>query len=100
MQALGYNIAVVTYDQRREIARFNRRFNFGYPLLADPQSKIIRAFGLIDTNYGPRSYAFGVARPLTLVIDAQGRVTHRFSESHYSYRPDPGDILKRIRNIN
>ena len=91
---------MVTYDQQREIARFNRRFLFGFPLLADPQSKIIRAFGLIDTNYGPRSYAFGVAQPITFVIDAGGWVRHRFSEVHYTYRPDPEEILKQLRNIN
>jgi len=94
VRSQGYEVALVTYDQRRDIARFAQKFNLQFALLSDQKSKIIRAFGILDNSYSERSYAYGVAHPITFVIDPNGIVRFRFSESYYVSRPDPSEIIK------
>ena len=65
--------------------------------MADPQSKAIRDFGLLDERYRPANWAYGVAQPIILVIDADGVVTHRFSDRAYWSRPPIEKVLAVLR---
>ena len=68
-----------------------------YPVLADPNSEVIRAFGLLNEDYPVGSYAHGVAHPITIVFDANGVVTHRFSRRGYVQRPNIDAVLTELR---
>ena len=77
--------------------RFAKIKKIKYPVLADPKSEIIRAFGLVNENYAPGSYAHGVAWPIILVIAPGGTVTHRFSHINHHVRPNVDAVLKEIQ---
>ena len=62
-------------------------------MLSDVNSDIIRVFGLLAENYPQGSFYYGVPHPAIVVLDATGNVSHRFSERHYSTRPDIEDVL-------
>lgn len=96
-RALGYEVATVTYDSAEQLARFAKRRKIKYPVLADPESEIIRAFGLLNQDYPPGSYAHGVAHPIVIVFDAEGIVTHRFSRPGYVRRPNIDAVLSALR---
>ena len=66
-------------------------------MLSDVGSNIIRAFGLLAENYPEGSFYYGVPHPVIVVLDADGRVSHRFSERHYSTRPQIDDVLTVLR---
>ncbi len=97
MRALGYEVATVTYDAPQTLRRFDSRRNIAYPTLSDQRSTIIRAFGLLNENYPPDSPYFGVPHPAIVVLDAQGTVSHRFSEAGYVRRPSVDDVLAVLR---
>jgi peroxiredoxin Q/BCP len=97
VQALGYGVAIVTYDDAAKIKRFADDRAISYPILSDPKSEIIRAFGLLNEAYPPGSFAHGVPHPIIFVVDAQGVVRHRFSEAAYQQRPEIDLVLEAIR---
>ena len=68
-----------------------------YPVLADPNSEVIRAFGLLNEDYPAGSYAHGVAHPIVIVFDADGIVTHRFSRRGYVRRPNIDAVISALR---
>lgn len=90
-------MATVTYDSAEQLSRFAKRRRIAYPVLADPNSEIIRAFGLLNEDYPAGSYAHGVAHPIVIVFDANGVVTHRFSRSGYVRRPNIDAVLTELR---
>jgi peroxiredoxin len=94
---LGYEVATVTYDSQPTLARFAKRRKMNYPVLADPGSQVIRAFGLLNEDYPTGSYAHGVAHPIIIVFNEDGIVTHRFSRAGYVRRPDVGLVLNELR---
>ncbi len=75
------------------LSRFSRRRKIHYPVLADPNSEVIRAFGLLNENYPPGSYAHGVAHPIVIVLGPDGTVTHRFSRAGYVRRPNIDAVI-------
>lgn len=79
------------------LARFAKRRRISYPVLADPKSEAIRAFGLLNEDYAPGSYAHGVAHPIVIVVDPDGTVTRRFSSSGYVHQPDVDQVLAELR---
>lgn len=97
MHALGYQVATVTYDDVPKLVRLAKRADISYPMLSDEGSRIISAFGLLADNYPPGSFYYGVPRPAIIVIDANGVVSHRFSESNYIARPEIDDVLAALR---
>jgi len=87
----------VTYDAPAKLARFATRRGIRYTLLADPDSAAIRAFGLLNEEYAPGSYAYGVAHPMILVFDAKGTVSRRFSSAGDAHYPDLELVLAELR---
>ena len=88
---------MITYDRRRDIARFTRRRRIPFPILSDRGSKIIRAFGLLNKAYSPNSFAYGIAYPMIFVVDRRGVIQLRFSLNNYAIRSDIGVVLREIR---
>jgi len=65
--------------------------------LADPNSEIIRAFGLINESYQEGSYGYNIAHPIILQIDPNGTVTGRFSNESHRTPPSIDAILAALR---
>jgi peroxiredoxin len=98
VRALGYEVATVTYDAVPTLARFAARKAIAFPTLSDERSEVIRAFGLLNENYPSDSPYYGVPHPAIVVLDAQGRVSHRFTESGYVRRPPVDAVLDALRS--
>lgn len=94
-ESRGYRIAALTYDTPEVLKHFAERSGINYPLLSDPDSKIIRAFGILNKTV-PESHPFyGIPNPGQYLIAADGKVEAKFFEEKYSDRFTPGNILVR-----
>ena len=50
MKAHGINAASITYDSREILSNFADTYKIEFPMLSDAGSKVIRAFGIFNTN--------------------------------------------------
>ena len=97
----GLGLAALSYDSVEILADFAARRRIGYPLLSDPQSKVIRAFGILnDVDYPPGHRApgdaysaHGVPYPGTFVLDREGRVIAKHFEDRYAERRTGASLL-------
>jgi AhpC/TSA family/Disulphide bond corrector protein DsbC len=94
-QKLGIGVAVITYDRPEVILDFTRRLGITVPVLSDPDSKIIRDFGILNTNVPQSSFQYGIPFPGTYTLDTSGYVTAKFFEDTYRERVTPNFILSR-----
>ncbi len=86
-------MAALTYDSAALLADFARRKGITYPLLADPESRVIRAFGILNDNF-PKDHAwFGVAFPGTYIVDETGTVKAKYFEDDHRDRYTAANIL-------
>ena len=91
----GLGVAAITYDTVAMVADFARRKNITFPILADPHSKTIRDFGVLNTAVPAGHLWYGVPYPGTFVVDANGVVQSKYFEDRYQDRYAAPTILLR-----
>ena len=69
-----------------------------FPLLSDPEHKIIDAYGLRDPAY-ERQKIYGIPHPAVYMIDKQGRVAWARIESDYKQRPTNEAIRAALESL-
>jgi hypothetical protein len=94
-QKQGLGVAVITYDSKEAIKNFTDRLTITVPILSDPDSKIIRDFGILNTNIPRDNFQYGIPFPGTYTLDAKGIVTAKYFEDTYRERVTPNFILSR-----
>jgi hypothetical protein len=89
-------LAAISYDSVAVLKSFADRQHITYPLLSDPDSKIIRSFGILNETVPPDSMAYGIPYPGTYVVDTSGKVLAKFFEDDYKERTPTLEILDRL----
>jgi peroxiredoxin len=116
----GLGLAGISYDSTEILAAFSKQRGITFPLLSDPGSATIKAYGILNTvaeeALGPngkdpavvadtRVYAtvagvsdrlHGVPFPGTFVLDRQGRVTARFFEDFFRERNTVSSMMLKL----
>jgi hypothetical protein len=91
----GLGLAAVSYDSVEILKNFAGRKHITFPLLSDPESKIIRAFGILNETVKPGTPQFGIPYPGTFIVDAKGTVVSKYFEEDFRERVSASDILVR-----
>jgi hypothetical protein len=74
---------------------FGGRQKIAFPMLSDEGSKVIRAFGIFNTNLEPDNPAYGIPFPGMYVVDANGVVKAKYFEDDYTERYSGASVLTR-----
>ena len=93
----GYNLVAISYDAPEKLKAFSSRYNFPFAMLSDPQSEIIKAFGILNTEMKEDTPYYGIPYPRVYIVNAEGVVEHVLSEEGYKKRPSPEDILELVK---
>ncbi len=91
----GLNVATISYDSVAILKDFSARKSIAIPMLSDPDSAVIKAFGILNTNVEANSPVYGIPFPGTYVVDAAGIVKSKYFHDDYTERFSVGSILTR-----
>ncbi len=69
----------------------DRKGAINFPILSDPEHKIVDAYGLRDPAYEGQK-VYGIPHPAVYVIDKLGKVAWARIESDYKQRPTNEEI--------
>lgn len=96
-EAKGIHVASITYDSVAILKDVSDRKSITYPMLSDTNSKVIRAFGIVNPE--GKGFAAGIPYPGIYYISPDGVVQKRYFESQYSDRFTPNDIYSDIFGV-
>jgi peroxiredoxin len=82
-------------DEPEDLAELQKELGEAVTLLADPDGQAVSAFDMIDPDPFPDRVQ---ARAGTFWIDRDGKLRHRWLTDSYRERPDPEEILAKIRS--
>lgn len=91
----GLGLAAISYDSPAVLSNFGERKQIQFPLLSDSDSKIIRRFGILNTQPAKESTSYGIPYPGIYVLNAQGVVTAKYFEDDYKERDAAAVILMK-----
>jgi peroxiredoxin len=92
---VGLTVAGLTYDSPEILRSFAARVGIKYPLLSDPESKMIRAFGILNPNGERGSRYEGIPFPGIYIINERGIVIAKYFDDDYREPISAGSILTR-----
>jgi peroxiredoxin Q/BCP len=88
IEAAGIQVIAISYDPVAALSTFAGKKKITYPLLSDPDSKVIKEFGVLNTE-GKHKIEAGTPHPGTFVLDPDGIVRAKL------FRPGLDGILHR-----
>jgi AhpC/TSA family len=96
LKAHGINAATITYDSREILSNFGDAYKIEYPMLSDAGSKVIRAFGILNTNV-PEDHKmmYGMPWPGEYLIAPDGTVRDKLFLRSYEHRPSASEVVLR-----
>ncbi len=86
--------AAISYDSEGILKFFADRRKIEYPLLADPESKIIKEYGVFNAE--ATGMQKGFARPGYYFIDNQSVIREKFFEAKYRERLTGNSLIARM----
>jgi AhpC/TSA family protein len=87
-------VAAISYDSEDILKYFAGRRNIEFPLLADPDSRAIRAYHVLNTEAVGQFK--GMARPGFFFIDTKGAIQEKFFEAKYRERMTGNSIISKL----
>jgi len=80
----GLKLAAISYDTVEILKSFADRRQIEFPMLADPDSQVIRAYGVLNAEATGRDA--GMSLPGYFFIDANGVIREKFFEARENYQ--------------
>ena len=87
-------MAAISYDSQEILKYFADRKKIEFPLLADPDSKTIRAYEVLNAEAIGQNK--GMARPGYFFVDTKGVIREKFFEAKYRDRLTGNNIISKL----
>ena len=84
----------VSYDSPAILKDFANRHKIEFPLVADPESKIISSFGVFNSQ--ATGMTKGMAHPGFYFIDAAGVIREKYFETNYTDRFTANNVIGKL----
>lgn len=91
IEAAGLRLIAVSYDTPATGAAAAKKLGLTYPLLSDPDSKVITAYGIL--NHEAKGKGAGIAHPVAFILDRQGVIRAKLMRDNYRDRPESAEII-------
>jgi len=90
----GIGLAGISYDSEAILKEFTERQHISFPLLSDPQSEIIRKYGVLNAE--AKGMTQGMAFPGFFYVDSTGKVKEKFFEAAYTDRYTANNVIAKL----
>ncbi len=92
--AAGVKLYALSYDEPDALADYAKAHDITFAVLSDPDSNVIRSFGILNTTIPPDEHPwYGIPFPGAYAIDADGVIIAKFFEHNFAVRPGPEQLL-------
>ena len=93
-RAAGVRLYALSYDEPDALADYAAAHDTTFTLLSDPDSEVIRSFGILNTLIPPDDHPwYGLPFPGSYVVDADGIIVAKFFEHNFAARSGPEQLL-------
>ncbi len=87
----GAEIWAISPDPEAKLAKFAEKEGISFPLLSDPDLKVITGWGLVNPS-NPK-----VPHPTAVIVDAEGKIRYFRQDVDYKNRPSVEELIGALR---
>jgi len=90
----GIKLAAISYDTQAVLTDFAKRHKIDFPLLADPDSRVIRSFNVLNAD--AEGMNKGMAHPGFFYIGDNGTIREKYFEAKYTNRFTANSVIAKL----
>jgi len=90
----GLYLAAISYDSPAILTDFAKRHKIEFPMLADPNSQVIRSFNVLNAE--AKGMTKGMAHPGFFYIDESGTIREKYFEAKYTNRFTANNVIGKL----
>jgi peroxiredoxin len=95
--ARGIRVVGISVDSPEANQRQSQRLGYTFPLLSDPEAKIIRRYDVLHPGAGPKRA--DIARPAEFLLDSDGIVRWVNLTDNIAVRARPEQVLEALNQL-
>ena len=95
--ARGIRIVGISVDPPDVNRRHSQKLGYTFPLLSDPDAKIIRRYDVLHPGAGPKGA--DIARPAEFLLDSNGVVRWVNLTENIAVRARPEQVLEALNQV-
>ena len=96
-EARGIRIVGISVDSPDVNQRHSQKLGYTFPLLSDPDAKIIRRYDVLHPGAGPKGA--DIARPAEFLLDSNGVVRWVNLTENIAVRARPEQVLEALTQV-
>ena len=97
--ARGVRVVGISVDPPEINQRQSKKRGYTFPLLSDPNAKIIRRYDVLHPGAGPKGA--DIARPAEFLLDSNGRVVRWVNlTENIAVRARPEQVLEALNQLS
>jgi peroxiredoxin len=96
--ARGVNVAAISVDPPDINKRQSQKLGYTFPLLSDPNAKVIRRYDVLHPAVGPKGA--DIARPAEFLLDSDGIVRWVNLTENIAVRARPEQVLEALNQLS
>jgi peroxiredoxin len=93
----GIRVAAISVDSVEVSRRLGEKAGLTFPLLADPEEKVIRPYDLLHIRGGPKGA--DIARPAEFLIDSSGTVRWVYLTESATVRARGEELVRAVDRL-
>ena len=93
----GAQVIAISYDKVEVLSKFADERKVTFPLLSDPDSHVIKAFGILNKDAKGKSE--GVPNPGIFILDKEGVIRAKLFKPGVFVRPSNDELLKALKEV-
>jgi peroxiredoxin len=98
-EARGVSVVGISVDPPDINQRQSQKLGYTFPLLSDPNAKVIRRYDVLHPGAGPKGA--DIARPAEFLIDSNGRVVRWVNlTDNIAVRARPEQVLEALNQLS
>jgi len=97
LEAANIQVVGISYDSVDVLATFTKKHKITFPLLADPDSKVIDAYGV--RNERARDRQAGIPNPITIIVDGKLKVRGHLPGSVFR-RHSTKQLIEMVKSLD
>jgi peroxiredoxin len=97
-EARGIRVVGISVDPPEINRRQSQKRGYTFPLLSDPNAKVIRRYDVLHPGAGPKGA--DIARPAEFILDSNGVVRWVNLTENIAVRARPEQVLEALNQLN
>jgi len=93
----GYGLAGISYDSPQILREFAQKKKLKFSLLSDQNVATFKALNVVNKEYKPGDRHYGIPYPGVLVVDHNGKITHKYFFEGYKDRVKFDELIKELK---